>query len=487
MGNADYWREQADALLGEAAMARNTARGWRVISLSAREGAEYARKSGINSSERFLQGKAEELEKRAQEYEAKAKNKENQAKLLRDNADAEDAARLKHQVNWCARYQSSPETAFAPESVKIEFELLPSKQQEDAIDDREAGDFTEYGVMHIDQEVYTADDINEFLERWRFSQFTNDPRIIGAGQGLGRDLMILAEFRPDLALLLLNELSKLDADNLESILELVKLIREKAQDPEKIVELYRKHFNEYWMAKLTHTVERMQETIETQISVTQPAIITSEPGSATRETPKECPRLALDTSADTEYWRSLADIADAEARSARENARSWRDIAKQAVDGAEQASKDGNSSSQKFQNAKAEELIQRANDLDTRAAEKENEAADLRRKVEAEDKKRCVAERKRRSRDAKRRELPTIGVIPQSPKTTQLSAPPENICGPDITEQRTRVLEKIKADYQSWSSSEKAQKCLQLISPLTAGRASGYSPAVPSNCTYVTE
>lgn len=111
MSNADYRRRQADTEDAEAAMLRDAARGWRVSSLSAQEGADYARKSGLPTSQERLEKKAGELAKRAVNHEANSALKKQSAQVLRENADAEDATRSEFQNKWCASYGQLPERA----------------------------------------------------------------------------------------------------------------------------------------------------------------------------------------------------------------------------------------------------------------------------------------------------------------------------------------------------------------------------------------
>jgi len=237
MKNADYWREQAGDLLDEVAMEQYVMREWRAISLSARQGADYVRKSGAGSNQSSWVKKATELEQRVGEYVAKTKSKVREAEILLDKASAEDLASMEHLKKWCKIYEMSPQTAFEAELVNIGFNFsspddTPPANSDHGDEEYEDGEYIEQSNMYLDLETYTPSDIQRFLQRWLSSQFHNDPVIVGAGNGLGRDMMVLAQLRPDLALRFLNKLSNLESDDLESVLELVKLVREEIREAE---------------------------------------------------------------------------------------------------------------------------------------------------------------------------------------------------------------------------------------------------------------
>ncbi len=491
MSNAEYRRRQADIEDAEAAMLRDAARGWRVSSLSAQEGADYARKSGLPTSQERLEKKAGELAKRAVNHEANSALKKESAQVLREHADAEDAARSEFQNKWCASYGQLPERALDWPAIQLEFLAQGSDQQASrqtqatahSIDEGE--EYEEHDVMFLDRDVYTADDIKYYLDRWLSSQNRNDPVIVGPGEGLGRDVMILAQFRPDLALELLNGLRRLDRNDLGGILKLLEIIRHKSQDPARIEGTFRKYLANYWMTRLEQAIDRMETTIQRQIRLTQmesPEILEVETptvagpgfdstGTVTLEPPGRCPRFQLDRSGDIRFWREEADFADAEAAMARENAEAWRRISRQARDGAKQAAADGNASSQKFQDMKADELDQRVRNYDATADEKEKKAKELRRKADDEEEKRCEQFEARNRSTITGPQPSSVSSAPEPPRQTMAPEQSQYVCGPDITDNVLRVLEQMKKDFQSWTIQKRNEKCRDLYNPVTAGTA----------------
>ncbi len=565
MGDAGYWREQAEAADAEAAMARDAARGWRAISRKAAEGSAYAGKSGLTSSEKFLGDKAAELEQRAKDYEAKAGEKEATAKALREKADAEDGNRADHEKEWCVKYRKSPRTAYTPEAVKIstapgnagvsnspdvlrnQIESAEKAQadarfkdrvaeaekakadaakrasrQREADVERDDRKYEEHDVMYLDKKLYTADDMKDYFERWSDAPDQNDPVIFGPGQGLGPDILELAQWRPDLAATLLNMLNELETGDLEGALAVVKLIRQQTAGLLKIANEFGKPLESWGEARMDNAVERMETTLERQIrqdskpEVTEktPASTTTEPATTTGETPTParpndgtqtgipvtfapvpvngCVERIFNLSSDADYWRELADIEDTGAAMARESAKRWREISKQSAEGAKQAGKAKLKDSQKFQEDKAAELEQRAKDSDARADQKEAEAKSLREAADAEDRKRAELEKERcRTREDLPRnafspEPVKISTGPENPPSSKIPTAPKTICGPDITDNVFRVLDKIHKDWRSWDSSTKAKKCISLFTSLSAwdirALAPGYAP--PTETQY---
>jgi len=227
------------------------------------------------------------------------------------------------------------------------------------------------------------------------------------------------------------------------------------------------------MAKLARAVDRMQKTIERQIDLATPSVAISNEASSIEVVKTGCSTFDFNTNADVEYLLSLADIADAEARSARENAKAWRDIAKRAADGADQAGQDGNEPSKAFQNAKAKELFQRALDYDAIAADKSQESENLRRQANEKNEEHCenktTVATNPGSAPAVKTPAPATSAAPVTAPTTVDQS--KAVCGPDITDNVFNVLDKIHMDWKSWSATKKGNKCRALFKPWTAGSA----------------
>ena len=536
MGDAKFWREQAEIAEAEAAMARDAARGWHTIAKQAAEGAAYAGKSGQTSSQKFLEDYADVLEQRAKDYEERAKDRELEAQLLHEMADAEDTNRAAHEKGWCKEYGKSRQTAFSPESVKIstapgkpggsakpdpvktQYESAEKAQADARLKDRvaeaekekererarKAGskqderdqekEYREPGDMHLDKKHYTADDMKKYAERWKEAPDQSHPVIEGLGYAIGTDILELAVWRPDLAATLLNKLSELKTDDLAGALEVVKLIRQQTQGAHKIATEFGKTIENWGTARMDRAVERMETTLERLIRrESKPELGKKPPASTTtaEKTPNDgtktpipvaftpvpiglCFERTFILEGDADYLREQADAKDAEAATYREAAKGWRKISGQSADDAKRAKKAKRTHSQQFQENKAAELEQRAKDYEARADKKAAETKALRAKADAEDKERAELEKERcksledRPRNAFSPEPVKVSTKPEDPNSSKPPAQPKPVCGPDITDNVFRVLDKIHSDWKSWNSSKKGEKCTALMTSLSA-------------------
>lgn len=186
-----------------------------------------------------------------------------------------------------------------------------------------------------------------------------------------------------------------------------------------------------------------------------------------------CTERVVALMSDADYLREKADALDGEAAQKRKFAKRWRDIAGQAQEGADYAKKSGLADSLKFHEKKVAELEQRAKDYEASAGKKEAKAKGLRQKADAEEKR--LAEREKKACEKYRDKTQTAMKpdpvkISTKKKTPRSSRPnkPKKICGPDITENVLRVLDKMHNDWRRWDSSKKGEKCRDLINPATA-------------------
>ena len=522
IGDADYWREKADYADAEAAMAREAARGWRNISKQAAEAAEYAKKAGLTSSQTWHENFSATLEQRAEDYEASADKKENEASALRGMADEEDKDREKQKTAWCENYKKDTSTALSSETPAISLTSAEKAQADALFQDRVAaaekekkardeakehdrkaeadpdGEYQEHDVMVLDKKLYTAKDMEEYVERWKTAPDQNDPVIQGAGHGLGRDIMMLAQWRPDLAAALLNKLSELKTDDLDGALRVVKLIRQQTRGSLKIATEFGKPAESWGKAGVDRAVERMETTLKRQIrKESKPALIPTIPASNTNgETPstppptggettdipvastpvpnESCPERTFILKGDADYWREKADFTDAEAAMAREAAKRWRATSAKAKEDAETEKKSGSASSQKLYEDHPAKWEQRAKDYEASAEKKEKEARALRSKADAEDKDRAELEKERCKaleelpRNAFSPEPVEIRDEPKNPASSKLPTQPKNMCGPDITDNVFQVLDMIHRDWNGWNESKQNELCRDLLNPLTS-------------------
>lgn len=518
IGDADYWRERADQADAEADMAREAARGWRNLSNQAAEGAAYAKKAGLISSQKWHENFSAMLEQRAKDYEAQADKKENEARALRGMADEEDKNRTTHQMEWCEKYKKDPHTAFSSEMPTISLTSADKAQADARFKDRVAaaekekkaedeaaerdrtaeaerdgGEYQEPDVMFLDKKLYTAKDMEEYVERWKTSPDQNDPVILGAGRGLGRDIMMLAQWRPDLAAALLNKLSDLKTDDLDGALRVVNLIRQQTLGALKIATEFGKPLESWGKAGMDRAVERMETTLQRQIrketkretpafnnaKQTPPPPTDGQkadiPVAFTPAADGSCPERTFILKSDADYWRETADLADAEAAMKREAAKRWRATSAKAKEGAESEKKSGSTSSQEWYEKHAAKWEQRAKDDEATADKKEKEASALRSKADAEDKARAELEKERCK---VREDLPRNAFSPPQPRevsdepqNSPSSNPltqPKNMCGPDITGNVFRVLDTMHRNWRSWKESKRNELCRDLINPLTS-------------------
>jgi hypothetical protein len=180
---------------------------------------------------------------------------------------------------------------------------------------------------------------------------------------------------------------------------------------------------------------------------------------------------------DADYLREQADAKDAEAATYREAAEGWRRISEQSAEDAERAKKAKFPNIEQYQGNKAAEHEQRAQDYEARADKKTAEAKTLRAKADAEDRERAELEKKRcksledRPRNAFSPEPVKVSTRPENPNSSKPPAQPKLMCGPDITDNVFRVLDKIHSDWNSWNEGKRNELCRDLINPATYGSA----------------
>lgn len=262
-------------------------------------------------------------------------------------------------------------------------------------------------------------------------------------------------------------------------------------DPAKLLESGKKKKPEKKASKKPSSnvkksaVETKDKSTETKLGKTVPVPVTpgTRPGSTdlpaatTTRGKTPCP-LRLVSTSDTDFERERAGWAEKEAASYRKWAKRWRELAGKAKDGAKFAKKSGLGDSQEWHEGKAKELEERAAEYERKAAQKDKEAKERREKADAEDRKEAEREKKRCEKyqtALREKKAPPMISTPataskpenQSSSSSQSSAP-ANRCGPDITDNVLRVLDKMHNDWKRWNSSKKAEKCRDLLNPLTA-------------------